>query len=38
MFFPQSIERFSNFLHAAIAAPFAFAVLAIVLRIATLTA
>jgi len=38
MFFPQSIERFSNFLHAALAAPFAIAALAIAVRIATLAA
>jgi hypothetical protein len=38
MFFPKSIEGFSNFLHAALAAPFAFAALAIAVRIATLAA
>jgi len=37
MFFPLSIERFSNFLHAAIAVPFAVAALAIAVRIASLS-
>ena len=37
MFLPQSIERFSNFLHAAVAVPFAIAALAIAVRIASLS-
>jgi len=37
MFLPLSIERFSNFLHAAIAVPFAIAALTIAVRIATLS-